>query len=63
MVVAATTNASSPTGGNTSPMATISIDITPNHSGSNPSDVISGNVSGSVISSSGTSSMNMLMMK
>lgn len=43
-----TTQAIMPTGGNTRPMATISIDMTPNQTGSKPSDVMKGKVSGSV---------------
>ena len=61
--VALTTKAIRPTGGNTSPIATIIIDITPNQTGSKPSEVISGKVSCSVSSSSGISSMNILMTK
>ena len=52
-----------PTGGNTSPIATISIDMTPNQTGSKPSEAMSGNVSCSVRSRSGSSSMNMLTTK
>jgi hypothetical protein len=36
------TKAIMPTGGNTSPMATINIDMTPNQTGSKPSEVMSG---------------------
>src|SRR4029453_2889746 len=58
-----TTNAIMPTGGNTSPIETMSIDMTPNHTGSNPSETINGNVSCKVSRSSGSSSMNMLTTK
>src|SRR5262249_55198792 len=46
--VALTMNATTPTGGKTSPIATIIIEITPNQIGSKPSEVINGKVSCSV---------------
>ena len=60
---ALTTKATTPTGGKTSPMHTIMIDMTPNQMGSNPRCVISGKVSCRVRRRSGISSMNMLMTK
>ena len=61
--LALTTKAIMPTGGNTSPMDTISMDITPNQTGSKPSETMSGKVSCSVSRSSGSSSMNILTTK